>query len=1148
MLSSPFTLAMTPNMEADGFYVVWVAFWSLLCLAALLNASMFVIGILPPVETFFLPLIAAAIFIHTLPVIPWVYLNLLDPIVGHMVPSLRLSPDSAKTIRAQSTQYTATNLLPYWNWSAGIAVAVLRSLASGFYNIMFDFDNSILNCAPIGPIVHWLRSLRTGGNDVPPQNDETAIVLQSSDVTAVPPPTVVKLSDYNRWCKEPRLLCQDREGEKQRLMRDYNKLVKEIDDLNDAHQEALTELRRQIVSSPSVHQFHGTIFHERRVRKGVEKELEDAKQQLTLYQPEAQHFAALEAQIKDRDETIKKMEEAVEHAEGSSRTAWRFADETKRSCDAMIEKSRETAKRMDAKSRDRVNEALAQVTLHKRALDDEKFKMKKIENECKRLQSLQSTADERQSLRDSQRASDEIRHLKDEIQSLQGTNEKIAQQHQVEIQSLSQHANHEIRLLKDEILSIQKTNNEITQKQEIESQSRKESQRAKDEISFLKAEIHSLKNKNQKVVKEHQLEIQSLSQRANDEFHRLREEIQSAKASKSAEDAQSAADEIRQLKTEIKSLQDTQERIKNERIKSEVKSVEDPAHTNEVCRLTNEIKCLRESNQKISQAYQSTKQEVKSLQHANETMAQENQRALKTVADLQHMNQNMVHEYQGVQKMIGSLKEKISLDEQKKKNETASLNEKLAQHEQMAQSEIASLNEKLSQEKQMAQTEITSLNEKLAQQQQIAQNEIASLNQKIALEQQNTNQDQKNAMSAFQSLQEANQNLTQENQNAMHTMQSLQEANQKMVNERQSVMNEIRSLQQRITQEHDVSKTTIKRLQETNENISQDFQRAGNEVARLRNENQTILAQQQSKSEGIEKENKTLRAACERYGIANQKLEEANTNIQGQLDRLRVQTDRLLESLKEERRNGGRRPLPSSAMSDVSMEESEEDGDENQETDVDADSDADEDDEDIYSDEEEEMSELIRWAEAEMEKAAAEDRAQAAAKGQKETFTFAPEASSAAPANPFTGPVQPLVVPSKEDFEAAFANLPGPGSKRPIAQFKRRLPKKQQEEPSAQRPKGNVLPGTARKAPVTSGGLKKADAAPATPQKKPGTRRVHFTPETKKEEPKGEPIYMTPESKKALKELGEKPSPVFSEPSPTPFEKPFPEADTTMKG
>ncbi|KAF6824824.1 hypothetical protein CMUS01_10092 [Colletotrichum musicola] len=1217
---------MSPNMRDDGWHYLWVLFCTGIAIMALVHTVSYIYSILPPVETFFYSVAVTAIVIHTLPVFPWLYLILLDPVVADIFPCLGLSPESAKAVRDQSALYSVTNLLPYWNGSVSIVVGFLRFLASRFHNIMFDFDNSVLNFAPIGPLVHWFRSLRTiKGNEMSPQNNDTALVLSNS--------IVVKLSEYDHWCKEPQMYCQRRAIANDRLqrenaklqednavlMKDFNKIVREIESLEENHEDELAAKQKKIVSTASAHQFWGTIHEERRFRKAAEKELSDAKKELVLYQPQAQQFAELKAEIKDRDVTIQKMQAAIKEAEGTARSAWRHTDEEKRRCDAMIEKSRETVILKDAKCRDKVNEAHGQVTLYRRALDGEKAKLNKLEKECARLKQLQSAGSESQSLRGSQRANDHIRQLKEEIQTLQGTSQKVAEQHQNEIQSLSQHANDEIRQLKDELHCLQKTHEEVIQKQESERQSLSESQRANDENEILRlgADLYSLNDTNKKLVREQQREIQSLSQRAKEEARRLKEEIKRVKDSKSAKDSQSSNEEVQQLNEEIQSLRDTNTKLvqdtqsakkeaksvqddeirrlkkqikhfqdskslkdlqsfgeirqlkeeiqslrdtntklvqNTQTAKTEVASVQNSAHTNnDICLLKNEIQSLQETNKMIYQECHVAKQEAASLQQAQKKIAEEHQSAMSMVKSLQETNQKIAHEQQGAQ------------------DEIASLNQKLVDERQAAQSEIVSLNQKIAQDQQTAQNEITSLNQKISQEHQMAQNEIASLNQKIALEQQSTKngidsmtqktaQDQESAMSAIQSLQDANRNLTQEKEQAMHAMQSLQEANQRTTNEHRNAMNEVQSLKYRILKEHEIAKATIERLQQdATESMRKSFQRAGEEVQQLKADNQEILLQSKIHCDRVEKENKTLRVGLERMGIKNEALQEHNAIIQSQLNRLRGHTDELLERIKEERerrRRERRRRSPSSATSDVSME-SEEDPDEDEETDVDDfyNEDEEEDEDELVLSDNEELRDLVRWMEGELEEElegedgaeedGVEDRAQAAATGQKETFIFTPEASPAAPANPFTGPVQPPPATlTAEDFKDALANLPGPPAQRPIAQFKRRLPKKEQEAP-AQRTKAPVTPGTARKAPATSAGvLKKAEeAVPATPQpqkqKKPLTRRVHFTPEVKKEEAKGEPVRMDPESRQELESVGEKTPPMFIGSSNTPFQQPF---------
>ncbi|KAF6825252.1 hypothetical protein CPLU01_10378 [Colletotrichum plurivorum] len=1210
---------MSPNMRDDGWHYLWVLFCTGVAIMALVHTVSYIYGILPPVETFFYSVAVTAIVIHTLPVFPWLYLILLDPVVAYIFPCLGLSPESAKAVRDQSALYSVTNLLPYWNGLISIVVGLLRFLASGFHNIMFDFDNSVLNFAPIGPLVHWFRSLRTiKGNEMSSQNNDTALVLSNS--------IVVKISEYDHWCKEPHMYCQRRavandrlqrenaklQEDKAVLMKDFNKIVREIENLEENHEDELAAKQKKIVSTASAHQFWGAIHEERRFRKAAEKELADAKKELVLYQPQTQQFAELKAEIKDRDDTIQKMQAAIKEAEGTARSAWWHTDEEKRRCDAMINKSRETVILKDAKCRDKVNEAHGQVILYKRALDDEKAKLNKLKKECARLKQLQPAGSESQPLRGSQRANDDIRQLKEEIQTLQGTSRKVAEQHQNEIQSLSQHANDKIRQLKDELRCLQKTHQEVIQKQDSERQSLSESQRANDKngILRLKAELYSLNDTNKKLFREQQREIQSLSQLAKEEARRLKEEIKRAKDSKSAKDSQSSDeevqllkeeiqylrntntkliqdaqgakdetksvqdheirrlkkeikhvqdskslkglqsfDEIRQLKEEIQSLRDTNTKLvqDTQTAKTEVAFVQNSAHTdNDIYFLKNEIQSLQETNKKMSQECHIAKQEAASLQQAQQKIAEEHQSAMSMIKSLQETSQNMAHEQQGAQ------------------DEIASLNQKLAHERQAAQSEITSLNQKISQEQQTAQSEIVSLNTNITQDQQTAQNEIASLNQKVALEQQSTKngidamtqkteQDQESAMSAIQSLQDANRNLTQEKEQVMHAMQSLQEANQEMANEHRNAMNEVLSLKQRIVKDHEVAKATIERLQQdATESMRKSFQRAGEEVQQLKADNQEILQQSKIHCDRVEKENKTLRVGLERMCIKNEALQEHNAIIQSQLNRLREHTDELLERIKEERER--RRRSPSSATSDVSME-SEEDPDEDEETDVDDFYNEDEDEGELVLSDDEELRDLVRWMEElEEEEDGAEDRAQAAATGQKETFTFTPEASPAAPANPFTGPVQPPPTAlTAEDFKDTLANLPGRPAQRPIAHFKRRLPKKEQEVP-AQRTKAPIIPGTARKAPVTSAGvLKKAEeAAPATPQpqkqKKPLTRRVHFTPEVKKEEAKGEPVRMDPESRQELESVGEKTPPMFRSSSNTPFQQPFVGEDREMMG
>ncbi|KAF6804371.1 hypothetical protein CSOJ01_10223 [Colletotrichum sojae] len=1181
-------------MRDDSWHYLWVLFCTGVAIMALVHTVNYIYGILPPVETFFYSVAVTAIFIHTLPVFPWIYLILLDPVVAYVFPCLGLSPESAKAVRDQSALYSITNLLPYWNWFVSIVVGLLRFLASGFHNIMFDFDNSVLNLAPIGPLVHWFRSLRTiKGNEMPSQNNDTALVLSNS--------IVVKLSEYDHWCKEPHMYCQRRaiandrlqrenaklQEDKAVLMKDFNKIVREIDNLEENHVEELAAKDKKIVSTASAHQFWGAIHEERRFRKAAEKELADAKKELVLYHPQAQQFAELKAEIKNRDDTIQKMEAAIKVAEGTARSAWRYTDEVERGCNAKINKSRETVILKDAKCRDKVNEAHGQVTLYKRALDDKKGMSNKLEKECARLKQLQSTSSESQSLRGSQLAIDEIRQLKEEIQTLQSTSQKVAEQHRNEIQSLSQHANDEVRQLKNELHSLQKTHQEVIQKQESERQSLSESQRANDEneILRLKAELYSLNDTNKKLARAEQREIQSLSQRAKEDVRRLKEEIKCVKDSKSAKDSQSFNEEVQQLKEEIQSLRDTNTKlaqdtqsakdeaksVQNDEIrrlqkeikhvqdskslkdlqsfdeirqlkeeiqylrdtntklvqdtqtaKTEVASVQNSAHTNnDICLLKNEIQSLQETNKKISQECHVAKQEAASLQQAQQKIAEEHQSALSMVKSFQETSQKMAHEQQG------------------------------------AQDEIASLNQKIAREHQMAQNEIASLNQKIALEQQSTKNGIEAMTQKTA-------QDQQSAMSAIQSLQDANRNLTQEKEQAMHAMQSLQEANQNMADEHRNAMNEVHSLKQRILKEHEIAKATTERLQQdAAESMRKSFQRAGEEVQQLKADNQEILLQSKIHCDRVEKENKTLRAGLERMGIKNEALQEHNAIIQSQLNRLREHTDELLERVKEDRER--RRRSPSSATSDVSME-SEEDPDEDEEADVDdfynEDEEEDEDEGELVLSDNEELRDLVRWMEKELEKEleeemeedGAEDRAQAAAGGQKETFTFTPEASPAAPANPFTGPVQPPPPTlTAEDFKDALSNLPGPPAQRPVAQFKRRLPRKEQEVP-AQRTKAPVIPGTARKAPVTSAGvLKKAEeAGPATPQpqkqKKPLTRRVHFTPEVKKEETKGEPVRMDPESRQELESVGEKTPPMFKGSSNTPFQQPFVGENREMEG
>lgn len=137
-------------MDDNGFAYVFRGVWLLILAMVVWHGGNAIIALLPPVEDYIHRFVLLGMLLHVVPLLLWIYLQSIDPVLASIAPGMAQSPDAALRIEERAGRYGSFVLLPYPKLFFGILLGVLRSVAKFLYHHMaFDFEKTVLHQAPI---------------------------------------------------------------------------------------------------------------------------------------------------------------------------------------------------------------------------------------------------------------------------------------------------------------------------------------------------------------------------------------------------------------------------------------------------------------------------------------------------------------------------------------------------------------------------------------------------------------------------------------------------------------------------------------------------------------------------------------------------------------------------------------------------------------------------------------------------------------------------------------------------------------------------------------------------------------------------------------------------------------------------------------
>ncbi|KAF9870908.1 hypothetical protein CkaCkLH20_11580 [Colletotrichum karsti] len=297
-------------MEDNGFAYVFRGGCILVLIMMVWHGGNAIVGFLPPVGDYFHHITTIVLVLHAIPLLPWLYLQIVDPVIADSAPWLALSPQDALRIEERTGRYASFFLLPYPKFLFSTFMRAFQSVAKFLYDVAFDFEETILNHSVVYPHTVALRNyIRSKlGQAALPANRQRLRYADSSTSTTL------TQAEIQRACMKPRVVCEDNllllrnaENERSLVLRTQE---------ND-HEEERRGMRQQITTLQNAVQGYSQWDYslmyrqERRLHNETREQLERARIAYEALQEESNmNHETVEEEERENDRLTRELEAA----------------------------------------------------------------------------------------------------------------------------------------------------------------------------------------------------------------------------------------------------------------------------------------------------------------------------------------------------------------------------------------------------------------------------------------------------------------------------------------------------------------------------------------------------------------------------------------------------------------------------------------------------------------------------------------------------------------------------------------------------------------------------------------------------------------------------------------------------------------------